>query len=144
MRGDEREGEIRRSLDVHLGKAALHAKLPAIEQKQIVRVRMPRDDGPPTQHGNVNIRVRAANMLPKWKIQPVGLERRAQFQKRVGRPHFLEREHVRFDGFDAFSDFGLGLVGFGVRTRCRRLVQIVFHVVSGDAEGAGGEGSGTN
>ena len=137
MRGDEREGEIRRGLDFHFRKSTADAKASSVQKKFVVRVRMPRDDGKFAQNGDVDVRVHAADVFPKRKIKPVGLERRAQFQQRIGRAHFFERDHVGIHRLDAFADFGFRLGRFDVQTRFGRLIQIIFDIVSGDAESFG-------
>jgi len=92
------------------------------------------DDGQSAKHGDMNIRVHAANEFPIRIIQPIGLERRAEFEQRVRAADFLEREHVGFHGTNAFADFGAPLGGLDARTRFGRLVEMVFDVVSRDAE----------
>ena len=134
MRGDEREGEIGRGADVQFGEAAADAKTAAVEQEHLVRVRAARDDGQFAQHGDVDVRVLAADQFPIGKVQAFGLERTAQFHERAQSAHFLQREHVGIQRADAFADLGPGGGGFGLRPRFRRLVQIIFHVISGDAE----------
>ena len=69
---------------------------------------------------------------------PFGMERRAQFQQRIGRAHFFQREHVRIYRLDTFADFGFGFGGFDMRTRFGRLIQVIFNVVSRDAKSFGG------
>ena len=137
MRGDKREVKIWRGLDCHLRKTAFDLKTLAVQQEKIVRVRMPRHNGKFAQHGNMNAVIKTLDVFPKWKILSVGLERRAEFQERVGRAHFFERDHVGIHGADAFANFRFGLGGFDLPTRVGRLVEIIFHIVSCDAESAG-------
>ena len=140
MRGDEREGKIGRGANIQFGETAADAKTAAVEQENLVCVRAARDDGQFAQHGHVDIRVLAADQFPIGKVQTLGLERTAQFHERAQSTHFLQREHVGIQRADAFADFGPGGGGFGLRTRFRRLVQIIFHVIGGDPETVRGEG----
>ncbi len=80
MRGDDREREIRRGLDVHFREAAFDLKTPAVEQEKFVCVRMTRNDGKFAQDGDVDVRIETLDMFPKRKILAVGFERRAQFK----------------------------------------------------------------
>jgi hypothetical protein len=112
MRGDEGEGEIRRGLNLHFGKSTTDVETASIQKKSFIRVRMPRDDWKFAQHGDVNVRVCAADVFPIRIIESVSFKRRAQFQKRVGRSHFFEREHVGIQRADAFADFGFGFGSF--------------------------------
>ncbi len=143
VRGNEREGEICRNLDVHLGETAADVKTAAIQQEAVIRVRMPRDDGQLAQNGDMDVRVPALNVFPAWIIQSFGLERSAEFEQRVGAAHFFEREHVRIQRADALADFGARLNGFDLRTRFGWLVQIIFDVVGGNAKCFGGKGNRT-
>ncbi len=73
---------------------------------------MPRDSmGKPVQYGDVNICVYATDVLPIRKIQSFGPERCTQFQQRIGRAHFFERNQVGIHRLDAFADFGFGFIG---------------------------------
>ena len=143
MRGDKRDSEIRRHRDVHLGKTAADGKAAAIEQEAVIRVRVARDDGEPAQNGNVNIRVPAPDVFPVRKIQSLIFERPAQFQERIGAAHLFQRDDVWIQRADAFADFGPGPGGFRVRTRLGRLIQIIFHIVSGNAKSFDGKGNRT-
>ena len=134
VRGNEGEGEIRRGLDVHLGKTAADGKAAAIEQEIVIGVRAAGNDGQPAQHGHVNVRIPALHVFPVGKIQAFGFERIAQFHEGIGAAHFLKGDDVGIQRADAFADLGPGPGGFRLRTRFGRLVQIIFDVVSGNAK----------
>ena len=122
VRGDEREGEICRGLNFHLGKSAADVKAPPVEQIDLVRVRMPRDNRQAAQYGDVDVGGCAADQFPKRKVRAFRPERSAEFEQRVRPAHFFEREHVWVQRTDAFADLGLGLGGFDAGTRFSRLV----------------------
>ena len=82
----------------------------------------------------MDVGVEASDMFPVREVESFGLQGVAQFEQRVGAAHLLQGEHIGFEGEDALADFGfrigeLGGAGFG------GLIEIVFHVVGGDAEG---------
>ena len=98
-----------------------------------------RDDGKLAQHGDVDVGVVAGDVFPERKILTVGFERGAEFEQRVGAAHFFEGEHFGIQRADAFADFRLGFGRFGMRPRRGGLIQIIFDIVSGDAERVGGK-----
>src|ERR1035441_10721505 len=100
MCSKEREGEIRRGLDVQLRKAALDLEAAAVEQEKFIRVRAACDDGQLAQHGDVDVGVETLDVLPEREILSVGLERGAEFEQDVGAAHFFERQHVGIHGLD--------------------------------------------
>jgi hypothetical protein len=87
----------------------------------------------------VDVRVHAADVFPIRKIQSVGFKRRAQFQQHIGRAHFFECNHVGIHRRDAFTNFGFGFGGLDEMERFGWLIQIIFDVLSGDAEGFSGD-----
>ena len=90
-------------------KPRLTAKVSAVEQKKFVRVRAARDDGQSAQHDDMNVGVETRDVFPKRKIQPVGLERRAEVPTaRWSRP-FLRARARRDSRPGCFRGFWLWL-----------------------------------
>ena len=118
-------------------KPRLTWKAAAVQQEVVVRVRLAGGNGQLAQDGDMDVRVPALHVFPIRIIQSFGPERSAEFEQRVGGAHFFEREHVGSQRADAFTDFAARPSGFDVRTRFGRLIQIIFDVVSGNAESFG-------
>ena len=94
MRGDEREGEIRRGLNFHLGETALTRKRrPSSRKTSLVCGRRA------TMGSLLNTATWMLVSSPPTcsqygKSRSVGLERRRAIPERVGAAHFFQREHV--------------------------------------------------
>lgn len=86
----------------------------------------------------MDVGIRTRDVIPKRKIQAVGFERSPQFEQGVGGADFLKGDNVGPQRANALADFRLCLRGFDVGTRFGGLVQIIFYVLSGHANRAGG------
>src|SRR5258708_28706691 len=113
MGGNQRERIIRAHLDVHLGETPANVETASTQEEIIVSVRTARGERKSAQHGNMNVRVKAAHVLRIWEIQSIGLERTAQFLQRAWAADFLQCDDVWPQCENAFAHFGFSLRGFG-------------------------------
>src|SRR5436190_24187989 len=117
MRGDERERIAVVDLYVDFGEPAADAETPAGQKEVVVRVRPAGGEGEAAEDGDVDVGVETRDVFPERKVESIGLERRAEFEQRVGRAHFLEREDVGLQRADALADPGFAFRGLGVWPR---------------------------
>ena len=83
---------------VELGKAPAHPKSPAMGQVAVIRVRAPRDNREPAEHGVANIRVAARNEFNVRQVEPSLLEFGLQVFESSRAAQFLDGEDVRLQG----------------------------------------------
>ena len=138
MRDKEREGEMGRGANVHLGKTAADMEPASVQEERVVGMRPARDDRQTAEHGDMDVRVPAADEFPLRVIRSFGFERIAEFQQGAEAADFFEGDDVGVQRADAFADFGPGGGGFD-RARFPGLVEIIFDVIGGDAECAGAQ-----
>lgn len=137
MRGDEGEAVIGGDGDVHFGETAADLESLAVEEVSVVGLWAARGDGESAEDANVDIGIEAGDVFPIRQGEAVALECGLQFEQDIRLADFFERENIGFQRENTFENLGFGGVGFCV-ARAAVVVEIIFYVISGDAEGLGG------
>ena len=97
-------------------------------------MRPPGGDGKLAEHRDVDVGVPAGDVFPMRIVQSLGSEGGAEFEQGVRGAHFLESDDVRVDGAQAFANLRPGFSGLQ-RAGAGWFINVVLHVIRGDAEG---------
>ena len=135
MGRDEGKAVIRPHLKIDFDKATTHAEPPAKKQKGIIGMRVPSHDRELAENRQMDVGVRAGDVLPKGVVQALGSQGLAQLEKGVRVAHFLQREHLRLGHPEALANLRLPrrrLGGAGAEGP----LEVILQVVSGHPENA--------